>query len=704
MSTHAAHCLVSTHNPQQKSLKWPFAALVAFAAALVVGGCGSETDPGGGPPLPQTTLECATEGYPCSLSEVPLAILERSDALADSVLVMLDGDASAAAAAAWLETQPGMAEVQSDELAVRFRLDGGRGTWILLEGATAPPAAGSGPSGFATPDIERVEADEARGVIVGEDLENKKALVLSPFLYQFGEFDDGEAVGDILANTRGYKDGVDFLSNGTAAATEVGVESFGGWGQYQVVHVSTHGRRLCDEGGCRGIIAVTTLEAILPGSGQTAAEKTQTLKQQGLAVMKSKLHPNTTFISITADFLRSRYPSGLDNTVVFLNACQSFSPQATDLVEALRGNSSVVFGWDESVYASEAFAAAVALFNELSDGYPAEIAYERLGSLRFGSATPHGPAPTLIVGSRPNGGDLRIREVVTLLEPQTGLELSASSMVPIDGVESDGVDDGAPFSARVEGMTPELAGTAVLHVSVDDVEADPVTVSDGTPDGQDRWTFEGVVPLGYDVTAATGVTYRAWVELPDDGESHHETSATLTGDEPIMGRTWELAAVDSAYYIGLPNTPQISTAHSIILSFEPGQEASAPNPRYIVTGGTVTFNWSHTFYDCTYSGGVTFDVTPEIAGGSHLTFITTRSPAGYWGYVSTVGPTFQAFEQCGEEEGNNRTQGSTNTWMFLSSEADAQEVSADNHTITGEYVRGSGSYVRVSRYTITRLD
>jgi hypothetical protein len=655
----------------------------------------------GGPPPTQVTLECQTKGYPCSLSEVPLSIIEESDNLADSALAMLDNGASAVDVAAWLEMQPGMAEVQSGDLAVRFRLGGGRGTWVLLEGATAPlpepglvtPLSTSAPTGI-TLHKER---------IVAEDHEQKQALVLSPFLYEFGAYDDGEAVHDILANTRGYEGGVKYFANEKATDTKVGVENFEDWGNYQVVLVTTHGVRACDAGGCRGEIAATTLEAILPGSGQTRAEKTKSLEQQGLEVVKSKHHPGTTFISVTADFMRSRYPSGLDNTVVFLNACQSFASQAVDLVEALEGDTSVVFGWDESVYANDAYAASVALFNELSAGYPTEVAYERLENLRFGTATPHGPPPTLYVSSRPAGGDLRIREVVTLLEPHSGLKLSPSSFVLIDGVEDDGLDDRAPYAVRVDGMTPELAENAVLHVSIDDVQADPVTVSEGVSDDKDQWTFEGVIPLGYDLTAETGVTYRAWVELPDEGESKAETPATLTGEEPIMGRTWELTAVDTAYRTDIPQTPQVSTAH-LILSFEPGQEASEPNPRYRITGGTVHYDSNFEYGGCTFSGGVTFDVTDEIADDSHLTFITGTSPAMYWGYLQTLGPEFTRTYQCPDGDSSTSTDVATSVWMYLPQSNDAQEVSADNRTITGEYDKSSEFYFFTSQYTIKRLD
>lgn len=670
-------------------------------------------DPSGGGPNPQAALECERDGYPCSLADVPLEILARSDALSDSVARMLEDGAPPSQTVAWLENQVDMAEVESDDDAIRFRLNGGRGTWILLEGAFTripldPPAPSSGataPVGSSTPDR----------VVVREESEQKRALALSPVLYDFTPFDEGETVAGILDGTRGYEGGVVYLHNDAPAATQVGVESFLGWQTYQVVNVATHGARVCHPTGCRAVLAATNLLALVT-SDQSVEDAIHLLKQVGLEVGRAEaesrgldLETGVNYILITADFLRNAYPSGLDDTVVFLNACSSFASQGTDIVEALQGTTSVVLGWDESVFEDDPLNAAVALYTDLSEGgYPAELAYERLGDLRFGSAPEGVVPPTLIFGNRPAGGDLRIRDVVTLLDPASGQPLTASSVVGINGVAKDGEEDEATYTVRVDGMTPELAAQAVLHVSVGEASADPVNVSEGVSDDHDRWTLSGTVPLGFDLQEDTQVTYRTWVDLPDEGKSEQQTSVTLTGTEQIMGRTWDFTAVDSAYWIGLVNTPQVSTAH-LTLSFAPGQDPNEPNPDYIITGGTVTFDWNFTIEECSYSGGITFDVTDEIANQSRLSFITSEQPVGYWGFVSTVGPEFTAIEKCGiDGQENTRSQGATDTWMYLPQISDAEAVSSDNRTIVGEYRNQvdftNQSYVRVSHYVITRVE
>jgi hypothetical protein len=292
---------------------------------------------------------------------------------------------------------------------------------------------------------------------------------------------------------------------------------------------------------------------------------------------------------LTADFFRHQYPSGLDNSLVFINACQSFGPQATDVVDAIQGTTSVVFGWTEAIYQGDAAAAAEALYQALSEGgYPAMVAHDRIGGLKTGRPVPGSSAPQLRLSERPVGGDLRIRDVVYLLHPGSAQILTASDLVPIDSTQGDGTPDAVPYLVRVDGVKPDLAGGMMVHVSIDGLEADPVPLAEGQVDDDDRWTVGGTMPLGYDLEGETPVTFRAWVNLHSGGESRHETGAILSGEEPIMGTVWDFQAVHtSGYESGIPHTPYTATAQ-LTLRFAPGQSPADLNPRYVVTGGTVT--------------------------------------------------------------------------------------------------------------------
>jgi hypothetical protein len=567
--------------------------VVLLAAVVGTFGCNDDSspmdlDPGTG------SLECEILSYPCSMAEVDLPILLRSNELGDSALAMLEAGASTADAAAWLTAQEGMADVMSGGLGVWFRLEGGRGTWVVTEGAVLtdpgpsaaamplaapldraarrlpgaetsrpgrppadPPAriSADGRSetslsaraslpehlasewGATPPAPTRANLDPPRpGLdIVGSGSEEKKALILSSILWETGQWDAGVAVRDILLSTRGYENGVDFVANTDSTATDVGLSSFTGWGAYDVVHVMSHGLRVCDDDGCRGVLTVNRLSAFFPAdlSDAQQVERLKEVNQPGVELVKSG---GAGYVAVNADFFRS-HAGDLVDTVIFLNACQLFGNGATDLVDALAGTSNIVFGWSEAVYVGDALNATRRLFKELSEGgYPAEVAYERVGDLRTGRPTDYGPSPMLRMARRPSGGDLQIREVVTLLHPGSGQRLTGDDRVQIEGIPGDGEEDSAPFLVQVDGVLPEHADETVLHVSVDDVESDPVPVSSGTPNDKDQWIIEGEIPLGYDLEEDRPADFLARVELTSEGESEHRSGAILTG------ATWTLAS------------------------------------------------------------------------------------------------------------------------------------------------------------------
>jgi hypothetical protein len=176
------------------------------------------------------------------------------------------------------------------------------------------------------------------------------------------------------------------------------------------------------------------------------------------------------------------------------------------------------------------------------------------------------------------------------------------------------------------------------------------------------------------------------------------------GGEPIMGTVWEMEAVHTSGWTatsGVPHTPYTATAR-LTLRFAPGQSAEETHPRYIVTGGTVTFDYNHTYYNCTSTApALTFEVTEEVSLESELRFDTTVSPVRYSGLIYTQGPEFQVATSCGEDA-DTRTHRAANTWLLLESD-EALPVSSDRRSITGtdRDETSVGSYTQVD-YTFTR--
>ncbi len=663
---------------------------IALAFVLALTACGTG---GPGPGVGPAPLACETAEIPCAWSEVPIEIITATLDRSDEALMRLEDGASVADVAAWLAGQDDVAEVQSDDASLRFRLEGGRGAWIAGPDAPTGPVPG-GETAQLQGDAEAFAS--APGAVAIEphhvtgDAPEKRALVLSPFLFQFGTGDDGPVVRDILETARGYEDGVefDFAETETDA---IPLERLRSWTEYEVVHVSTHGQRICDDGVCLGGIDVGLLDAFVPAGATSAEETIKSLEAVGLEIRTAKTTGDR-YVRAAADFFRKAYPTGLDDTIVFLNACQTQDAMDVDvdIVDALRrGGRTVVLGWSDVVYVSDATAAAQAFYTNLAErGYTARVAWEKLGSLRTGAPSPQGDgtAPVLGIEGPVDGTDLRIREVVTVLHPTTGEALTSTDRVGAVGVAGDGQADAAPFRVLVEGVLAEDAGDVTVHATVDGVAAPPISLSDGTKNDDDAWVVQGTVQLPYDLTSDREVVWTATATLHDGGESAHEATATLAGAEPLLGSTWELTARHTTHWIGYA-TPWYATA-TILLTFEPGQDPQDPQPDYAIAGGTITWDYSHASDNCTRSApAVTFDVEEPHIFSRYITFDTTQAPITATGWIRTQTPWVTVAVEC-EFSSSTRDHRGTHTW-FEADADDPPQVVQD-----GELIRGTHCFVQ----------
>ncbi len=163
---------------------------------------------------------------------------------------------------------------------------------------------------------------------------------------------------------------------------EVGLQSFAGWADYDAIHVSTHGKTKCSEDGCVTSIGVG-VPFELKHVGHVGLEKSfnavpETLTQNGrpdlgegmqwgwtVSGQPPSLEPDDSsvgpwleqvagpFLYVTDRYLANLYEDGLDDKVIFLNACQTgvsaTSDQAPPLMATLAGTNTSVIGWDDDV-------------------------------------------------------------------------------------------------------------------------------------------------------------------------------------------------------------------------------------------------------------------------------------------------------------------------------------------------------------------
>jgi hypothetical protein len=714
-----------------------FRLLVPTAVLLfIVVACDSPSEPPAGepptgptgphqPPEPGGALECEIRRYPCSLADVPLEILERMDALGDEVIGMLAGGATTGETAAWLADLEDVAEVEWEPRVIWFRVEGGRGVWILREGALARPAPSGGDAvGFAPLALPPPSAD-----VVAAESKEKRALVLSPFEWEFAEWGGvAAAAANALVQTRGYEhpNGVEHIRNPMKTSSDVGLDSFRGWGAFQVIHVATHGTRVCKDGGCRAMLSAGLAENLLLPGTMSDAEKLKSLSSQGIEVGKDE-ESGLVHVLVTADFFRNEHPDGVADALIVLNSCMIYGPAATDLVDALQGNGTVVFGWDEVMYLSDAAAVAAALYHQMAGlGYPARVAYDELGAVATGTLVPGSPsAPRLRIRERSGGGDLRIRDNIYLLNPRTGRILVESHRVPIDGAMGDGQPDAVPFRVSVDGVKPEFAGGMIVRVSVDGASSDPAPLTSGEYLDDGRWDVEGSVQLPYDVAEERVAVFRAEVDLHDGGDSEHESAATLTGGEPIMGWTWAFEAeyethlttfVDGAPLGGI--TRQWARAE-LVLGFREDQDLAEPAPTYLLTEGIVSgdFSSTHTFsFGACHRkyGPFTFalDEPPYwVPSFAFLNFDTDFDPVRYSGTIRIFAPILDGTIDCGS--GPEPDTYAPHASYMEHEPNEGLFVAEDGRTITGTWYeevttvlneRAYSVRYHTSRYTITRIE
>jgi hypothetical protein len=616
--------------------------VLAGGALALLGGCPRQ-DVGN---LPARSQTCDSGGHPCVLGKVSADVLRRGEELSVAVREMLESGATAADALAFVAGQEGLAEAVGDDKAVRFRLAGGRDCWVLTSEAlgidlTALPAVQK--SSAALPAVQKVREDQkhAAARVVGEDPEAKSALILSPFEYQFGQFDEGAAVARILEEARGYEGRVTYLENSTKDAKTVGIEQFKGWENYDIVLVTGHGSRMCDGDYC--------VNVILTGDTYTSADELTGINDPGV----NTIHiagVDRGQLALSPEFFRHYYGGGLENTIIFFNACLSYGAgqdSGGSLSNALLGPGSVFLGWTEVVHSDVAFDAAVSIFHNMVDfGIPAIPALNELGDRAIDRYTrKNGEAvEAWLLLDRPEDGDLRAREVITLEHPEGG-ELTADATVRVIGKAGDGEVDRVPFAVLVEGIEEWEAEFASVIVTVDGHDSDPVAVSSGERTGPREYRVKGEIPY-IDVEPTQTVEMHAEVRLPEGGTSEHTASAELTaqqGPEIWTGTsTSELQIILGEGVVSVAATIDFQqTEYSI----------GKPMKRLQVTGGKMSWSRSGTIStlldgDCHYANGPV--EVPIQLGDGEIMIDTTTSPPTYKMHGFTDGPTVECATNCGD--------------------------------------------------------
>jgi len=452
----------------------------------------------------QVELDCEREAYPCTLGEVSAELLERSDQLANQAYARMAAGDPVPDVARWLRGQTEVVAAESSNVALWFRIDGGRPHWVLSSEAFAEIPDASPPA------IELGARKHIPKEVVGISAKEKQALVIAPYLWQFGQWDSGPAVGILLQDARGYEGNVVQRANDDMLDQTVTVGDFQNWDAFDVVHVSSHGTQICGSGGCRsalayGIVtsgaATSEIGPVIGGAFGTSASK---------------------HLILDSDFFRARYSGGLEKTLVFIDACKSI--EAPDFADLFATPSSVYFGWDDTVGVGFSQTASTTLIGELIEsGRTTEQVYEMMIDENV-VREPDGTVLRRVQG----GDDLRIREIITAHAPGTTpaleTELQDGDAMPLDGVLGDGNADAMRFNVHVDGVgEDDDLSRYVLHISVNGTEATQTwTLEEAAFVDTYTYRLERVAEFGVDFEESDLFDVQFWVDLPEGGRSRHQ--------------------------------------------------------------------------------------------------------------------------------------------------------------------------------------
>ena len=496
------------------------------------------------------------------------------------------------AAAEVLRNRGDLAELVYGLEAISFRLEGGPEMWLVNGAALASGEKGAGTDlastitlsiGSNAPSFDVFQDDGPIGESRSGEEPFKKALILSPFWWDFGGDETEELAALIRQAHRNYScadcevewkhntirdRGEDespeqyLLTRTLSLNQEVSLTDYASWKDYDLVHLSSHGMQVCDGKICKGVIMtgrfVTNPEWTQAGRpdfdvpgvlwGRTAVPGCASLSKEldtgNLSTQEwdetyeqwqnkgCATYTNRWWQFINPDFFKAAYDGhSLDDKLIFLNTCQSMKDLT--LAKSLAGDNTTILGWTEVVEVDAASQVSLAFYNlYVTNGIRASVAFQKVKQ----DLEPIFQSPALR-GFRPKGIDIetlappefltegdddtRGREIVTLLQPVFRHELKERDAIPAMGIPGDGKPDEVLLLVRVDGIDESQdPGEFVIHFMADGEELSE-TIRPQEASGEYSYLALGLLELPFDVTKSQFIELESWVELPEGGESRH---------------------------------------------------------------------------------------------------------------------------------------------------------------------------------------
>ena len=386
-----------------------------------------------------------------------------------------------------------------------------------------------------------------------EEREDKKALIISPYLSEFGENDDGLIAKKHLEKNKNYKGRIDHLTQNVELA------AYTSFAEYDLVHLSTHGERLCDAAkfaGNQQIEIVTAGESnfckILLDTGIKHNFNSEEdiydfyLDPDNIEYVGNIIHDDTYF-HLKSSFFMEFYGEGLEDKIWIFSACEL--GQRNDITDAIKGvlTNSHFFYWLNTVEDWDAFQA----FDKF---------YENLVKEGLDAAKSFDEIPSDLKTNLPSSFNDSILTTTSLLhelieEPRHGIEIiemwhpeekkavESGIFYPIVGDFGDGKEEALTLKVQLKGYSRAEFEEEQMTISLKVDEETVLNKKPFLPDTEeDEITVEDLEnhEYGLEVTIADidipdcgdkdQLTLKAYLHLNDQDFSIHKEMVTIKAD------------------------------------------------------------------------------------------------------------------------------------------------------------------------------
>lgn len=302
-----------------------------------------------------------------------------------------------------------------------------------------------------------------------DERQQKKALILTPYIEEFGKNDDGLIAYEYLKNNRNYKDNINFIKD------KFTLNDYLSFGEYDLVHLSTHGKVFCnrikyikegkveiisggDSNYCTTLIS-TNIKHGLKYKGNKERFKKEILAKYG-EKFDGQIAWNPKTVYLKGTFFGNTYKD-LDNKIWIFSACETGI--RSDLSSSMKGihTNGHYFSWLYSVNAAGAYKAFDKFYeNLINNGLDAEKAFDDIPvELKedLESTLPDTTIDTIATTTEllhlQTGDPRHGIEVIDMLNPTNNSLIQTGDFYKLVGEFDDGKDEALTLKVKLIGYT-----------------------------------------------------------------------------------------------------------------------------------------------------------------------------------------------------------------------------------------------------------